>query len=248
MSGFKDHFSGHAALYRQSRPRYPDSLYDWLAAQAPTRTCAWDCATGNGQAAVALARHFDQVIATDASAEQIAQAEVADKVHYRVASAEHSGLPDHSADLVTVAQAAHWFNLADFYAEVRRVARPGGVLALWCYGLTRITPAIDAVVDHYYRDIVGPWWPPERQHIESAYGDLPFPFAPLQVPDFRMQADWTLEQLLAYLASWSATRRCAAATGNDPILALAPLLGAAWGEAAQHAVTWPLGVRAGRIA
>jgi SAM-dependent methyltransferase len=247
MGGFKDHFSGHATLYRQSRPSYPLALYQWLAEQAPSRHCAWDCATGNGQAALTLAHHFAQVIGTDASPEQIAQAEAAERVSYRVASAEHSDLTAHSVDLLCVAQAAHWFDLPAFYEEVRRVARRGAILALWSYGLTCITPAVDAVVDGYYRDTVGPWWPPERAHVEAGYRDLPFPFDELQAPDFSMQADWTLQQLLAYLASWSATQRCAADTGTDPIPALARELAPAWGEVERRAVSWPLSLRVGRL-
>lgn len=246
MTGFKDHFSAHAALYRQSRPRYPDTLFHWLAEQAPGRERAWDCATGNGQAALALAGHFAQVIATDASAEQIAHAERAAGVTYRVAAAERSGLGADGVDLITVAQAAHWFDLPAFYEEVRRVARAGAVLALWCYGLARISPAVDAVIDGYYHGTVGSYWPPERRHVESGYRDLPFPLTELQPPTFTMRAEWSLPQLLDYLGSWSATRRCAALSGADPLQRLAPELAAAWGEHDRRSVEWPLAIRVGR--
>jgi len=247
MPGFKDHFSGHAAAYARHRPHYPGALFDWLAEQAPVHDLAWDCATGNGQAALALARHFDRVVASDASSEQIARAEVHPRVTYRVAGAEHSALPDHCIDLVTVAQAAHWFDLPAFYHEVQRVVRPGGVIALWCYGLATISPAVDAVVGDYYEHTIGPWWPPERRHIEHGYRDLPFPFSPLSAPAFTMQTAWSMNQLLDYLGTWSATRRCAAATGHDPLAALAPGLHAAWGDASSRTVHWPLGLRAGTV-
>ena len=247
MSGFKDHFSGHAALYRAHRPRYPDELFQWLANQAPGRALAWDCATGNGQAAVALAGHFDLVVASDASTSQIAAAEAASNVSYQVAGAEHSGLSEHSVDLISVAQAAHWFDLPAFYAEVRRVLKPGGVLALWCYGLAGISPDADAVVSDFYHHTVGPYWPPERRHIETGYHDLDFPFSELQAPALQMRAEWSLQQLLGYLASWSATRRCVSTTGTDPIDRLATELAAAWGDQALREVKWPLALRIGAI-
>lgn len=245
MTTFQDHFSGHAEAYRQHRPHYPDALFQWLAEQSPDQRLAWDCATGNGQAAAALARHFDHVIATDASGRQIAQAEPAQKVEYRVAPAEHSGLSDRSADLVTVAQAAHWFDLPAFYKEVKRVACDGAVVALWCYGLARITPEVDAMVDDYYHNTVGAYWPPERRHIETAYRKIDFPFPELEPPTFTMKAEWSIDQLLGYLGTWSATRRYMTETGRNPLALLAPALAAAWKGNQAHKVEWPIALRAG---
>ncbi len=179
---FKDHFSDQSGDYLRYRPSYPDALFAYLAEISPTRHLAWDCATGSGQAAQGLSAHFEKVIATDASAAQIDSAIPTANVHYRVASAESSGLPDHSVDLVTVAQALHWLDLERFYDEVRRVLKPGGLLAVWSYNLLRTDSAIDAQVDAFYSRTVGPYWPPERRWIENGYRDLPFPFPEMAPP------------------------------------------------------------------
>lgn len=244
---FHDHFSEHAEDYARFRPTYPDSLYAFLADAVTARGLAWDCATGNGQAAVGLAKHFERVIATDASRPQIAQALAHPRVEYRVAEATQSGLADASVDLVTIAQALHWFDTPTFYAEVRRVLTPAGVCAAWGYGLMRIAPAIDAVVDHYYRDVVGPYWPPERVHLDAGYATLGFPFAEIAAPPFAMQATWPLAGLLGYLATWSATKRYVQILGMDPLDRVSGDLTRAWGPAdVTHLVTWPLYLRVGR--
>jgi SAM-dependent methyltransferase len=247
MVEFHDHFSRLATGYRQYRPTYPAALFHYLASIAPDRHGAWDCATGNGQAAVALAAYFAQVIATDASAGQIARAQPCPGVVYRVASAAASGLPAASMDLITVAQALHWFDLAGFYPEVRRVLRPGGVIAVWTYNRLRITPAIDQVVEHLYTDILGPWWPAERRLVETGYRDLPFPFTEQPPPTFEMRADWTLAQLMGYLHTWSAVGRYRQELGEDPLARLTPALAAAWGKAAVRNLAWPLGLRIGLV-
>ena len=172
---FKDHFSNQAADYARFRPRYPREMFEYLGTTAPGRKLAWDCATGNGQAAVELAEVFDRVIATDASEKQIANAQPHERVEYRVAPAEESSVESDSIDVIVVAQALHWFDLDRFYAEARRVLKPRGVLAASAYNLLRIEPAIDAIVDRYYHEVVGPFWPPERKLVEN-FGDLPFPF------------------------------------------------------------------------
>lgn len=245
---FKDHFSGHAAAYRAARPTYPDALFDWLATLPARRRLAWDAGCGNGQATVALAAHFDAVVGTDPSAPQIASAVAHPRVSYRVEPAEATSLAAGSVDLVTVAQALHWFDLARFHAEARRVAAPGAAIAAWTYGLCAITPAVDAVVQRLYEDIVGAYWPPERRHIEAGYASLPFPFAPIEAPAFAMELAWTLPQFVAYLDSWSACQRYRQAHGVDPLALVAAELAAAWGEPAQaRAVRWPLAVIAGRL-
>ena len=200
------------------------ALFAWLASVAPVRALAWDCAAGSGQASRDLAAHFlKQVIATDASAAQIAAAIPHPRVEYRVAPAEDSGLPEAAgSDPITVAQALHWFDLDRFYAEARRVLKPGGVLAVWTYGVLAVAgEAVDARVQTFYREAVGPYWSPERRHVESGYRTLPFPFAELQAPDFNMEASWTLPELLGYFRSWSATSRYLAERGHDPVVALA---------------------------
>jgi ubiquinone/menaquinone biosynthesis C-methylase UbiE len=196
---FKDHFSGHAADYAKFRPNYPRELFEYLASIAPGRGRAWDCATGNGQAAVGLSAFFDRVIATDASERQILGASRNERIEFRVAAAEKSGLESKSIDLVTVAQALHWFDLDAFYAEAMRVLKPLGILAAWCYGFLEIAPEINAIVNRFYDEIVGPYWPPERKIVEDGFRTIPFPFDEFESPVFAMQAHWSLEQLVGYL-------------------------------------------------
>ena len=246
---FTDHFASVAADYARFRPVYPAALFAWLADLAPARTMAWDCAAGSGQASRDLADHFDQVIATDASAAQIAAAHPHHQVEYRVAPAEASGLSAGTVDLVTVAQALHWFDLDRFYAEVRRVLKPGGVLAVWSYGVLAVAgAAVDERVQTFYRDIVGPYWPPERQLVESGYRTLPFPFAELEAPAFHMETSWSLSELLGYVRSWSATGRFGVERGYDPVTVLADELAPLWGAPLEpRIVTWPLALRVGRV-
>lgn len=245
---FKDHFSGHSNLYAQARPRYPDALFAWIAGQAPAHGCAWDAGCGNGQASIALARHFDHVIATDPSARQIEQAVAGSRVEYRVEPAEHTSLAAHSADAVTVAQALHWFDLDAFVAEVRRVAKPGALFAAWAYANCSVTPAVDAVVAELYEDVLGPYWPPERALVDEGYMSLALPFAPAATPTFEMRADWNAGQFLAYLSSWSAAQRYRQATGHDAVAAIADGVCAAWDDPAEpRPVRWTLAIRAGRI-
>lgn len=244
---FHDHFAPVAASYADFRPRYPRELFAWLAARVPRHDLAWDCAAGSGQASVDLAEFFTRVVATDASRAQIDAAVPHPRIAYRVAPAENSGLADAAADLVTVAQALHWFDLAGFYAEVRRVLRPGGVLAVWTYGVLTVAGAeVDALVQHFYHDVVGPYWPPERAHVENGYRALAFPFAEITAPPFAMEASWALPQLLGYFRSWSATGRFAVARGVDPVTELAEQLGPLWGAGELRRVTWPLALRVGR--
>ena len=245
---FQDHFSTQADAYARYRPTYPDALYAWLASRVPARALAWDCGTGSGQAAVALAAHFTQVIASDPSREQIAHATAHARVRYFVASAEQPPAEAMGADLVTVAQALHWFDLERFYPALERVLSPGGLFAVWGYGLMRITPQVDAVVTHYYTDVVGPYWPPDRCHIESGYRSLPFPFMELVAPEFEMTATWRLEDLYGYLDTWSATRRYLKARGEHPLLSLRPVLAEAWGGVPERQVAWPLFLRLSRCA
>jgi SAM-dependent methyltransferase len=245
---FKDHFSSLAQGYAQYRPRYPDSLYIALAELAPAHEKAWDCATGNGQAAGGLAAHFHEVYASDASAEQIAVASGPENVHFAVAPAEASGLPDNSVDLILVAQAAHWFDLPAFYAEAERVLRPGGVLALLTYSGLRINETLDPLLREFYEVTVGPFWPPERRHPEAGYRELPFPWPEVDLPPQIMTAAWTLDQLMGYLGTWSSVKGCREQRGEDPLPALREQLLPLWPEAGQAALTvsWPLPLRIGR--
>lgn len=246
---FADHFSGHAADYAKFRPSYPPALYAALAELCPSHDRAWDCGTGNGQAAVQLAVHFAQVVATDPAFNQVRQASTSPRVHYAVATAEAAPLPAHSVALVTVAQALHWFDLARFYAEVRRVVCADGVFAAWGYGLTRVTPAVDRVIDHYYRNVVGPYWPAERRFIDDRYRSLDFPFPEINVADFQMEQRLSLPEFVGYLNTWSAAQRYERALGRHPIDTIYHDLTAVWGEAADtRLVAWPLFLRVARIA
>ena len=242
---YRDLFSRDPASYAEFRPRYPEELFRWLASLPARRTVAWDAGTGSGQAAAALAPWFDRVIATDASADQLSKAIAHPRVEYRVAR-EASGLEPRSVDLVTVAQALHWFDRPRFWEEVKRVLAPGGVLAVWCYELHRVTPEIDAVINRFYRDVIGEYWTPERRLVETGYRDVEFPFAELTPPPFSMTAEWMLEHELGYIGTWSAVGRAKQATGRDPVAALRPELEAVWPGEAQLRVEWPLSVRAGR--
>ncbi|MDX6694681.1 MAG: hypothetical protein QOF02_2284 [Blastocatellia bacterium] len=243
---FKDHFSAHAADYAKQRPRYPASLFEYLASLTNEHERAWDCATGNGQAALGLAPYFAQTIATDASQSQLASAVPHEKIDYRVAAAERTNIEAASVDLVTVAQALHWFDLEAFYTEVKRVLKPGGALAVWAYNLLKISPAIDALVNEFYGETVGPYWPPERGLLEEGYRSLRFPFRELKPPDVQMEARWNLQDLAGYLSTWSATKRFIAARGFDPLTGLTDALLSVWGAPEElKPVRWPLSFRVG---
>ena len=244
----KDHFSEHAVGYAKYRPDYPKELFVYVASLAPGLNCAWDCGTGNGQAAIDLAVFFDRVVATDASEEQIRNAELNERVEYRVGRAEQSGLSSRSIDLITVAQALHWFDLNVFYLEAKRVLKPQGVVALWCYNLLQIAPEIDAIVNQFYRETVGSYWPPERKLIEDGYQPISFPFDEVHPPAFAMTANWSLSALVGYLQTWSGTRAFIAANHVEPVESIIPELAAAWGEPSRRLLaSWPLSLRAGRF-
>jgi SAM-dependent methyltransferase len=244
---FKDHFSRVARDYQQYRPRYPPELAAHLAALSPRRELALDLATGNGQAAVDLAQHFERVLASDASAGQLAHAAPHARVTYLRHSAEMLPVRDAVADLVAVAQAAHWLDFARFYAEARRVLRPGGVVALWAYGPFRIDDEIDRRVHAFYDGVVGPYWPPERRYIEAGYRTLPFPLAELPAPQVAFASDWTLQQVISYVGTWSAVDRYRAANGADPLPRLAAELAPLWPDAGTRRVEWPIHLRLGRV-
>jgi SAM-dependent methyltransferase len=252
VMAFADHFSQQANAYAAFRPSYPDALGVYLASLAPSTrrspTQVWDCATGSGQAATMLARHFDRVVATDASAAQIAMADRCERVEYRVAPAEASGLPHHSCDLITVAQAAHWLDLPAFYTEARRVLKPAGVIALWCYALLTVEqPDVDASVRHLTYERLAGYWPAGRELVEDHYRSLDFPFATITAPPFEMQARWSRADLLGFLGTWSAVARCREIEGQDPLGAFAADLTRVWPDSSTTLeVKWPLYMRVGR--
>lgn len=244
---FQDHFSGHAADYAKFRPRYPAPLFAEFAALCLEHEQAWDCGTGSGQAAVALADHFERVMATDASPQQIDHAEQHPRVAYHVGDEAASGLPGQSTDLVTVAQALHWFDTDRFFAEAQRVLKPQGVIAVWCYNLNRLGEPFDAVIEHYYAVTVGPYWPSERVLVEQGYRTIPFPFEELTPPMCAMEQDLSLDGLLNYFGTWSATKRFQQVKGFSPLAQLKQELLPLWGDRRlPRRVRWPLQIRVGR--
>jgi SAM-dependent methyltransferase len=248
VRAFADHFSRLATGYAAYRPRYPQGLFAAIAAASSIRGTVWDCATGSGQAAPGLAVHFPWVLASDASGEQVRAAAPRHRVRYFVARAEAVPLRPRSVCMVTVAQALHWLELPEFYAEARRVLQPGGLLVAWTYGRQRVDDGpVDEAVNHFYDHVVGSYWAPERRWVETGYRTLRFPFDETTVEAPPMVARWSLPQLLGYIGTWSAVARCRETTGRDPLAELARRLASVWGNpAARRRVEWPLSVRAGR--
>ncbi|MGZ5072296.1 MAG: methyltransferase domain-containing protein [Usitatibacter sp.] len=244
---FVDHFSAQPDLYARARPTYPEALFAFIAAESPARGSAWDCATGSGQAAIGLARHFDFVEATDASPEQIAHAIAAPRVRYSVQPAESTTFGDRTFDAVCVASALHWFDIERFYAEVKRVLKPGGVLAAWGYTRHHVTPEFDAAFATVFLEPIKPYWPEQSSKLRSGYRDEAFPFTPIEAPRFTIEARWSLEELVAYAGTWSATQRYLGEAGDPEFLRkAAQALAPAWGQAERRVVTLPLHLRCGR--
>jgi len=246
---FKDYFSGHAQAYADARPSYPDELFKFLHSQCEQHDLVWDCATGNGQAAVSLARIFKRVIATDGSAEQVEQAQPAENIEYRQMTAEQPLLGKNSCDLVTVAQALHWFDTDTFFENAKACLKPDGVLAAWCYAVHQINEPIDVVVEKLYEEILGEYWPSERRLVENHYRDISFPFATCFEQNFVMTREWNLQQLCGYFTSWSALQRYRKKNGSDPLELVMEDLRQAWGTDPEktQVVTWPLTVKLARM-
>jgi SAM-dependent methyltransferase len=245
---FEDHYSRHADAYARHRPRYPDELFAWLASESPDRTLAWDAGTGSGQVAVALANHFERVIATDASAEQLSHAMPHDHVEYRHEPAGESSLPSASVDLITVGAAAHWFDLDAFYRQVHRVGRKGAVIALFSYGPRDFADAIGPIVHQFQEQILAGYWPERIQLVHDRYATIPFPFEEFAAPTFSMTADWNLAELLAFLETWSASQRYFQERGTRATDAIAAELAAIWGDPDhRRRLRCPLFTRVGRV-
>ncbi len=247
MATFKDLFSRQSSDYAKFRPNYPPELFQFLSTLNADRKTAWDCGTGNGQAAKELANYYRQVVATDPSEKQLDEAAKKSNIEYRVATAENSGLPDKSVDLITVAQAFHWFNQEQFYQEVERVLRKDGVLAVWCYGLAKINPKADALVLKIYEDVLGPYWEKERRLVDEGYSKVKFPFEELVVPKFRMQKAWNLDHFVGYLQTWSSVQTYLKKNNKNPLEEFADDFIKAWGLKDVHVVTWNLALRVFRI-
>jgi len=246
MPDAKDRFSGHASQYAVFRPTYPQALYDFIFQQVSAKATAWDCATGNGQVAADLAKVFKKVYATDISLKQIENARQRSNIEYSVAPANASGLPDATCDLITVGQAIHWFDIPGFYSEVRRVAKPGAWLAVWGYGLLKIGETEDQIIQHYYKEIVGPYWDPERKLIDEGYQTIPFPFPETQAPNFSSDYMWTLDQFLGYARTWSAYMHYLKANEKDPLPELEKELLSCWKPGETKKISFPILFRVGR--
>jgi SAM-dependent methyltransferase len=246
--GFKDYFSVGASGYAAYRPSYPVELAELLGSLSPSKHRAWDAGCGSGQLSTVLAQVFDEVVATDASAAQISAATAHPRVRYAVAPAEASGLEARSVDCAVAAQAAHWFDLERYYPEVRRVVKPGGLLALVTYAIMRITQEVDWVVLEFYAGPLEPHWPPERRPVEEGYRFLPFPFPELKAPELELHQRWTLPQLIGYVGTWSAVQSLRRSGGEADLDAFVAKLRSAWGDPNKvRDVWWPLWLRLGRV-
>lgn len=245
---FADHFSQIARTYAAFRPHYPVALAGALAARCNQTELAWDAGCGNGQLSVALAAKFEQVIATEPAQAQLDAAERHPNVEYRCEPAEKSSLGAGSVDLAVAAQAAHWFDWPAYVAEVARVARPGALVALVSYGIVEVAGSAGQTIAHYYHDVAGPFWPAGRQHVENGYRDLAWPWQAVEAPQLAMTAQWSRDQLLGYVASWSATARLVDAQGPAPYDALRSELARAWPDDHEtREIRWPLALRLARV-
>lgn len=244
----KDNFSTQADLYAQYRPTYPAVFYEYINGLVKNRTCAWDCGTGNGQVATVLAGYFEQVLATDISAKQLANAEVKPNITYSLQAAEQTDFPAAQFDLIAVAQAIHWFDFEKFYREVNRTLKGDGLLVVAGYGLMNVNPAIDMLINRFYYEIVGPYWDTERHYIDEGYKTIPFPFKEMPSPDFQISTNWTFGHLLGYLNTWSAVQHYIKDKKENPVDRIEGELRLAWGNAALLQVHFPVLLRIGQKA
>ena len=240
-------FGERSALYAEARPAYPTALFHFLAMSCPRTRLAWDCATGNGQAAVGLAARFASVLATDPSPEMIDRAEPHARVRYEITDYA-TRLADHSVDLVTVAQALHWVDVDALFREAHRVLVPHGVFAAWCYSICRVSTAVDQIFDHFYTVTIGPFWPAERRHVENGYQSIALPIDEIPAPPMQMREEWRLPQFQAYIRSWSGVAKFIEARGEAAVVAFEAEIAKAWGPATVgRSVRWPLHFRVGQI-
>ena len=245
MSQAKDRFSDHARQYAAFRPTYPKALYDFIFAHVKKFDTAWDCGTGNGQVARDLALKFKKVLATDISEKQLANAYSANTIFYSLAG-EETNFPDHSIDLITSAQAIHWFDIAKFYREVKRVANENAVLAVWGYSLLSISPIFDEIINQFYAQVVGPYWDAERKLIDQKYTTIPFPFEEIQTPEFKFTFEWTLEEFEGYISTWSSVQKYIQTNKTNPVNYLIKEIRPLW-KGEHQTVNFPLFLRLGKV-
>ena len=242
----KDNFSTQAAEYAIYRPTYPQELYDYLLNLVESKDAAWDCATGNGQVARVLAQHFKGVYATDISEKQLNNALKMPNIVYHTESSEKVNMPDYSFDLITVAQAIHWFNFEAFYREVKRTLKTNGLLAVIGYGLMYIDKKVDKAIYKLYEDILGKYWDSERRYIEEGYKTIPFPFNEIITPHFQIKTFWTFNQMIGYLNTWSSLQHYKKANDRNPLEYMFIELKEAWGDDAIKEVHFPILLRVGK--
>jgi SAM-dependent methyltransferase len=243
----KDYFSAHSGVYAAFRPTYPEELYQFIFSHLEKKIKAWDCATGNGQAAQYLAMNFERVYATDISQQQLDHAVQLPNIEYSVSPAEKTSFADHEFDLITVGQALHWFDQEKFFNEVKRVGKPGSLLAVWGYALLNIEPAIDKIILDFYSGTVGPYWDQARKLVEQQYRTIAFPFDEIPSPIFSIDVDWTLDHLHGYLESWSATQKFIQQNGQDPVPVVIEQLGKYWNKDEVKNVSFPVFMRLGKL-
>lgn len=249
MKDYIKHFGQQSENYLLFRPNYPTVLYEYLSNLAPEHQNAWDCGTGNGQAALALAPYFKQITASDINQAQLDLAPKNEKIRYICCTAENTPILAHSIDLITIAQALHWFNFDLFYQEVRRVVKPTGIIAAWCYSLGKINTVLDEVVTKLYGDILGDeYWPAERRYIDEEYRTIPFPFTKLSTPSFAIEKELDFAQFLGYLNTWSAVKEYQQRNKLNPINLIFKELEAIWGDPKQHyCLRWPIHLLVGSV-
>ncbi len=241
-------YSPFAEQYARARPRYPAELFIYLSSLVDRHLLAWDCATGNGQAALELVKHFERVIATDISAEQIAQAAHHPRITYRVARSDQSSIDRTSVDVITVASAVHWFDLNSFYREVERVIRPGGVLAAWSYHVGYVEPPFDSIFNRFYREILAPYFPRGAKLVDDRYETIALPGKPLEPKEFEVSATMNFGQMTAFIRSWSGTQGYIKERGEDPVNLIIDELHQVWGSRADvHTIHWPLFMKVSRL-
>jgi ubiquinone/menaquinone biosynthesis C-methylase UbiE len=243
----KDNFSKQAAVYAQFRPQYPDELFQYLLSFVPEKNTAWDCGTGNGQTAKALCKYFTTVIATDISQKQIDNAYQTDNIFYLLQPAEQTGITDKSINLVTVSQALHWFDFDKFYTEVKRVAKPTAVIAVWTYSLLRISSDINIVIENYHFNTLNNYWDAERKYVDDQYSSVPFPFNEVKTPAFEIKVNWSLKELEGYFYTWSALQKFITANNYSPVDALMQQIKVLWGAAEKREIIFPVHLRLGTI-
>ncbi len=243
----KDNFSKQAAVYAQFRPTYPPELFEYIVSFVKEKNEAWDCGTGNGQSAKELSRHFKKVIATDISQKQIDNAYKAGNIFYSIAPAEQTAIADNSIDLVTVSQALHWFKFDQFYTEVKRVGKPGGIIAVWSYSLLRISPQIDSLIEDYHYKTLDGFWEEERKYVDDNYATIPFPFERIEAPQTEIKVNWSLAQLEGYFNTWSALQKYLSVNEQSPVDNLMEQIRPLWGEHEERSIIFPVHLKMGII-